>query len=84
MKILAFIKAKLNNKKEVSVPQGYCPNCWGRQEYQGKLFDSVHNEGINKHNINSKIGWIQAYTEKYLSGIQLQQIDNKLACRACQ
>jgi hypothetical protein len=26
------------------VPEGYCPNCWGREEYGGKFYSAIKKE----------------------------------------
>lgn len=73
---------KLNTYLTVN-NQAICPNCWGRQEYGGSFFKRSKAKGIDGNNLVKKKGWIQAYTEKYLTGIVLQEIDSKLKCAAC-
>ena len=34
-----------------SVPEGFCPNCWGRQEYGGNFYQAVRNHGLD---VNAK------------------------------
>ncbi|MFY0654793.1 MAG: hypothetical protein JXQ96_22365 [Cyclobacteriaceae bacterium] len=84
MKIFDFVKALIasGSTKQIS-PEGYCPNCWGRQEYGGQFFESIKTEGINTNNIEEKKGWIQAYAEKHLTGIQLNVNDAQLVCNNC-
>ena len=40
--ILNFLKKKQASKDETS-PEGFCPNCWGRQEYGGQFLEAVKN-----------------------------------------
>ena len=85
MNVFEFIKSKLSTSSEPqAAPDGYCPNCWGRQEYSGKFYDSVKVEGINTNNLDDKKGWVQGYAEKYLTGIQLTENDAQLVCNNCQ
>ena len=73
----------VNNNKSVETPEGVCPNCWGRQEYQGKFFEAVKREGIDTQNITEKKGWIQAYAEQHLSGIELSKSEPINTCVSC-
>lgn len=66
-----------------TVPDGYCPNCWGTQEYGGKFFDAVKLARIDRGNIDQKKGWIQDYANKNLSGIRLQHQGNEWICNRC-
>lgn len=78
------LKSFLTNSEIPSeTPEGLCPNCWGRQEYQGKFFEAVKREGIDTQNITEKKGWIQAYAEQHLSGIQLKNNESHAACVSC-
>ena len=71
------------SKNEKGVPKGICPNCWGRQEYGGKFFIAMHEEGINSTNAEYKKGWIRAYVDKNLSGIELKVEDDESVCKNC-
>jgi len=74
-------------KKEQGVNEtleGFCPNCWGRQEYEGQFFDALENENVDANNINDKKGWILDYAEKNLSGIQLKHENEQLICSKCK
>lgn len=85
MNLFALINKVLNNKTETTeTPDGYCPTCWGRQEYGGKFYDAVHKEGINLNNISSKKGWITAYVEQHLEGIKFNTSKGAKACPSCQ
>ncbi|MCB9202027.1 MAG: hypothetical protein H6604_03125 [Flavobacteriales bacterium] len=47
-----------------------CPNCWGRQEYEGHFYDASKKDKIDLNNISQKRGWIQAYVVKYFEGMK--------------
>ena len=72
-----------NQEKSNEVPEGLCPNCWGRQEYQGNFFEAVKREGIDTENITEKKGWIQAYAETHLTGIELKNSEPHNVCASC-
>lgn len=80
--IKTFLRLKANNEP-VLAPKGFCPNCWGRQEYGGKLYEAMKNEGVNVTNIDLKKGWIQDYLSKNLSGIVLQKKGESQTCGVC-
>lgn len=70
---------------KIDVPDGICPNCWGREEYGGYFYESVKNEGVDINNISSKKGWIEAYVIERLGGIQLKKnTGGDLACPTCK
>ncbi len=69
--------------EKIEVEKGYCPNCWGRQEYQDKLYDVVKSQKIDLNNIKEKKGWIQAYAAKYLGGLKLYENNGKQKCPSC-
>ncbi len=83
MTLLEYIRTWLAGGK-TNPPEGYCPNCWGTQEYEGEFYKAIKNEGINVNNIEQKKGWIQAYAAENLSGIRLVPSDNQLVCNSCK
>lgn len=78
--ILAFLNKNPcdNNKK---TPQGFCPNCWGRQEYGGYFYEAIKTK--NFKDLEHKKGWITSYVEQNLKSIQLQPKEKKLVCNVC-
>ncbi len=70
--------------KKRPAPNGLCPNCWGRQEYGGDFFEAMKLENITTNNIEERKGWIQAYSERYLLGIQLKAREENLVCPRCE
>jgi len=73
-------------KKEAqqTAPEGVCPNCWGRQEYEGQFFEAMKNEGVDVNNVSEKKGWVQDYADKHLAGIQLHQEGDGFVCAKCK
>lgn len=76
-----FLAQKTQN---IETSDNYCPNCWGRQEYAGKLYQAIEQEAIDLNNITAKKGWIQAYAANHLEGIRLQPKGNALECQTCK
>lgn len=81
--ILMFFKRK-NETKLKEAPLGFCPNCWGRQDYGGQFFEAIKIEGIDINSKNPNRGWIQDYVDKNLSEIQLNHDDGMLVCHKCK
>lgn len=80
--IINYLKKKEEGVNET--PEGFCPNCWGRQEYEGQFFEALENENVSVNNINEKKGWILDYAEKNLSSIQLKHENDQLVCLKCK
>ena len=81
--LLSFLKKKKSKELE-ETPNGFCPGCWGRQEYGGKFYDAVYNHNkLNKSDSPQK-GWIQDYADKNLYGIQLNYENDLYECPSCK
>lgn len=72
------------NKEKMEAPESVCPNCWGKQEYEGKLMEAISHEHIDLNNVTEKKGWIQAYAAQNLVGIKLKKKENVYECQACK
>ncbi len=80
-KIRQFLEKKANH---IEAPEKHCPNCWGRQEYEGQFLEAIRNEQIDLNNIDQKKGWIDAYFTRHFEGIKLRQENDALICSACE
>lgn len=47
-----------------------CPNCWGRQEYDGQYCDARVQKKIDLNNVEENLGWITAYVIEKFEGIR--------------
>ena len=86
--------SKLFGKKEAAptftneelVEAGACPNCWGRQDYEGKYVQFVKDQ--TKSNINHdkehRKAFVQQFVETHVTGIQLKQEGNHRVCATCK
>ena len=77
--ILTFLREDPNDKQKF--PEGFCPNCWGRQEYGGNFYKALKSENIK--DLEHKKGWIRSYVENNLKGISLQPKEEKVVCYVC-
>lgn len=91
--MLSFIKklfAKEEKLTELSkaevIEAGACPNCWGIQEYEGKV--RKLEEDLTKSNlIKSKGGrksFVSQFVETNITGIRLKKDGENLACPKCK
>ena len=66
-------------------PDGFCPNCWGREEYGGNFYEAIKNENVDIKTLSSNKGWVQRYADKNLGTIQLKYgEDNEAVCQRCK
>ena len=79
--LIAYFK---ENKTTTEAPEGFCPNCWGREEYGGKFYKAVRKEKIDLNNVEKATGWINAYSAKHLEGIKFQTEDKNQICPSCR
>ena len=42
--IKTFFKNKTDNKETRVAPDGVCPNCWGKQEWEGEYYKFIKGE----------------------------------------
>ena len=62
-----------NNKEEVPSPEGTCPLCWGRQEYDGKIRDLLKDKQIDVNNHKDSYMIIQDFMKHNIDGITLKE-----------
>ena len=81
--LLNHLKKKQTPSQE-DTPEGFCPNCWGRNEYGGQFYEAVKNNKMDVNSKNPDIGWVQDYADKHLKGVVLQPQDDSLVCSICK
>lgn len=64
--IKSFFKAKENSEPTGSAPEGICPNCWGRQEWEGNYYKLMKARNITPENntYNSFINEVASKLDK--------------------
>lgn len=77
----SYFSKKANNQTTSKAPEGVCPNCWGKQEWEGEFYKL--NKG-NKLIGNDKTynNFINKIVENNISGITINQ-DN-YECETCK
>jgi hypothetical protein len=66
------------------MPDEYCPNCWGEQEYDGKVREVLAREHIDLNNVEENLGWIEAYVIEHFEGIKIKEENGRKVCPSCQ
>jgi len=41
-----YFKKKTENQNFNEVPEGICPNCWGKQEWEGHFYEKIKTQKI--------------------------------------
>ncbi len=77
-----FSKSKADTKNQV--PEGYCPNCWGSQEYDNVVREMYKDKQIDVNNKQANYAFIQDFVVNKLDGIRLKKGKNSLDCPTCK
>jgi len=81
--LISFFKkpiAETNGKS----PDGYCPNCWGEQEYDNQIRTLYKDQQIDVNNQKANYAFIQKFVVTHLDGIHLKKGNNSLECPTCK
>ena len=65
-------------------PEGYCPNCWGNQEYAHKIREMYEDKQIDVNNHEENYAFIQDFIITYIEGIKLKKGSSGLECPTCK
>ncbi|EAR00011.1 hypothetical protein [Maribacter sp. HTCC2170] len=84
MSILESIKSyfgkKMNNEKTGEAPEGVCPNCWGKQEWEGEFYEFMKGSKNDKRD-ETYNNFINKIVESNIEGIRIQQ--DSYTCKTC-
>ena len=82
MSLLDFFK----KKDKTETPEGVCPNCWGRQEYEGEFIEVAEDRqiDINNHDSTATRAFVQEFVTTHLDGIRLIKDGNSFTCPSCK
>jgi hypothetical protein len=86
MDVFESIRKVLLEKRENNnpVPEGYCPNCWGREEYGGKFYSAIKKEKVDIKTLGTeRHGWVLDYADKHFSAIELKLEGDMFECKRC-
>ena len=80
-KLISFFKLK--EETTGKTPEGLCPNCWGKQEYDGIIRDMYEDKQIDVNNHQANYAFIQDFVVNKLDGIKLKKGNNSFECPTC-
>ena len=81
-----FKKAKSNQLTENDlVEASICPNCWGKQEWNGKFVEYVEDRqrAANLGDPTAQKAFVEQFIEKHITGIRLKSDGDYLSCPTC-
>lgn len=78
----AFFKQAEKDTKNIP-PKGYCPNCWGQQEYDHEIRNLYEDKQIDVNNHEANYAFIQDFVVNHLEGIHLIKGNNGYECPTC-
>jgi len=77
-----FKKAKEETKGKT--PEGFCPNCWGQQDYDGKFREMESDMQIEVNDHRANYAFIQEFMVTNLNGIKLKSAVHGAECPTCK
>jgi hypothetical protein len=81
-RLVEYFKKPVKETK-YTPPQGYCPNCWGKQEYDHQIRKLYMDKQIDVNNHGANYSFIQNFVITYLDGIHLKKGNNGFECPTC-
>ena len=66
------------------VPDGYCPNCWGTQEYDNQIREMYQDKQIDVNNHEANHAFIKEFVVRHIDGIHLKKGDSSFECPTCR
>jgi len=76
-----FSRSKEETKGKT--PEGFCPNCWGSQEYDNTIRELYKDKQIDVNNHSANYAFIQDFVVNRIDGIHLKKGENSLQCPTC-
>ena len=75
-----YFKKKDNNETTGAAPEGVCPNCWGKQEWEGHFYKKMKANNITPES-NTYTNFIHEVAQK-LDKITLKE--DTYLCETCK
>ncbi len=84
--MINFLKSLFGKKAEeinTELSNGYCPNCWGDQEYDNIIREKYKDAQIDVNNHNSNYAFVQDFIVTHMNGIKLKSNVEGSECPTC-
>ena len=82
-KIMSFF-SRPKSEREHETPEGYCPNCWGTQEYDQQIREMYRDKQIDVNNHLANYAFIRDFVVRHIDGIRLKKGAGSLECPTCK
>ena len=85
MNFLKTLFGKGQNDPEIkALSDGFCPNCWGVQEYDNLVREKYADTQIDVNNHSAKYAFIQNFMVTHMDGIKLKNTIKGKECPSCK
>ncbi|WP_299118901.1 hypothetical protein [uncultured Winogradskyella sp.] len=78
--IKSYFNKKKNNESTGNSPEGICPNCWGKQEWEGEFYEFMKGSKNEKRD-ETYNNFINKIVESNIEGIAIQK--DTYTCKTC-
>lgn len=75
-----YFNKKKNNESTGSAPEGICPNCWGKQQWEGEFYEFSKGSKNEKRD-ETYNNFINKIVESNIEGIAIQK--DTYTCKTC-
>lgn len=82
-KLISFFRKPAKETKS-QIPEDFCPNCWGKQEYDNQIREMYKDKQIDVNNHKANYAFIQEFVVTHINGIKLKKGNNSLECPTCR
>lgn len=82
-KLIAFFKKPAAETQNQN-PEGVCPNCWGKQEYDSMVRELYEDKQIDVNNGLANHNFIKEFVVNRIDGIRLKKGNSGLECPTCR
>nr|WP_321236103.1 hypothetical protein [uncultured Psychroserpens sp.] len=79
--IKTYFTKKKNNEDTGLAPEGICPNCWGKQQWEGEFYEYLKGSKNDKRD-ETYNNFINKIVETNISGIVIDK--DTYTCKTCQ
>lgn len=84
MALLESLKSYFNKKRDNqptgNAPKGICPNCWGKQQWEGEFYEFIKGSKNDKRD-ETYNSFINKIVESNIKGITIQK--DTYTCKTC-
>ena len=79
--IKTYFNKKKNNETTDKAPEGICPNCWGKQNWNGEFYEVIKGSKNDKRD-DTYNNFINKIVETNISGITINK--DTYTCKTCR